>query len=137
MREPHKHAEIIKAWADGKTIQCSMFGSEWKDIANPSWNLTEETRYRVKPETFWLGVHEVPMPLTERPEEHSIVFAVNPVSEAKYTAITFYKSSYYCQELLKSGMLHNTREAAQRHTGAIIHLTTACIKLRSMSHAKS
>lgn len=137
MREPHKHAEIIKAWADGKTIQCSMFGSEWKDIANPSWNLTEETRYRVKPETFWLGVHEVPMPLSEPPDDASFVFVVNLVNPNGYTYLRFYKYEGLSQDLLKSGFMHSTREAAQKHAQAIQKLNTACIKLRSMSHAKS
>jgi len=135
MREPHKHAKIIKAWADGKTIQCSMFGNEWKDIDNPSWNLTEETRYRVKPETFWLGVDEVPIPLSEPPEEYSIVYAANLVSEANYTAITFIKHHYHCQTLLNSGVLHKTAEAAKQHTVALRKVNIACIKLRGMTNA--
>jgi hypothetical protein len=49
MREPHKHADLIKAWADGAEIQ-TYDGIEdvWVDIiGNPAW--TSE-RYRIKPE---------------------------------------------------------------------------------------
>ena len=58
MKAPHKHAELIKAWADGEEIQelvisrytlGKMFLSEstWVDTKNPKWN--EEWRYRIKP----------------------------------------------------------------------------------------
>ena len=46
----HKHAEIIKAWADGAAIQYRhSFEQNWKDLLSeaPSWNACE---YRVKPE---------------------------------------------------------------------------------------
>jgi hypothetical protein len=44
--KPHKHADLIKAWADGAEI-------EWKDrdgfweVGEPSWNVDSE--YRIKP----------------------------------------------------------------------------------------
>lgn len=49
-KKPHIHAKVIKAWADGATIE--YFSPEhncWKEIANVSgWHIT--TKYRVKPE---------------------------------------------------------------------------------------
>lgn len=42
----HKHAEVIKAWADGATIEV-MVGGEWCQASTPLWS--EETPYRVKP----------------------------------------------------------------------------------------
>lgn len=49
MREPHKHAELIKAWADGAEIQVrDGLRNVWVDIiGNPAW--TYES-YRIKPE---------------------------------------------------------------------------------------
>jgi hypothetical protein len=52
MNKPHKHAELIKAWADGATIQwvgAVKHGGEkvWMDIENPDW---ESEEYRIKPE---------------------------------------------------------------------------------------
>jgi hypothetical protein len=47
---PHKHAEVIKQWADGAAIQYrNIGGSTWFDIGEdgPRWNLNWE--YRVKP----------------------------------------------------------------------------------------
>ena len=48
---PHPHAEIIKAWADGHTIQCRTKGrGDWFDIENhctPAF--FEHADYRIKP----------------------------------------------------------------------------------------
>lgn len=43
----HKHAEMIKAWADGAKIQFRDSG-QWWDTDEPSWNLN--FKYRIKPE---------------------------------------------------------------------------------------
>jgi len=49
MKTPHKHAELIKAWADGATIQYQTGDRVWYDReGTPSWNV--ETAYRIKPE---------------------------------------------------------------------------------------
>lgn len=48
MPTPHKHASAIKAWADGHPLQYRRHaGADWKDVADPTWNLAGE--YRVKP----------------------------------------------------------------------------------------
>ena len=49
-KTPHKHAALIKAWADGATIQYKVRQGEWRDVYDndPTWNDWEE--YRVKPE---------------------------------------------------------------------------------------
>lgn len=46
----HKHAALIKAWADGATIQYCYTPGVWEDCINnqPKWNVEDE--YRVKPE---------------------------------------------------------------------------------------
>jgi hypothetical protein len=47
--KPHKHAELIKAWADGAEIEYRMIGTEkWVQLDIPSWFADEE--YRIKPE---------------------------------------------------------------------------------------
>lgn len=46
MPTPHKHAEVIKAWADGAEIEYEDCG--WHDCTeSPVWD--EETEYRIKP----------------------------------------------------------------------------------------
>lgn len=49
--KPKKHAELIKAWADGAQIQVlssGFGGQEWVNIDCPSWH--EGSQYRKKPE---------------------------------------------------------------------------------------
>jgi len=44
----HKHAELIKKWADGAKIQIKYSeNDDWKDV-NPTWS--EQFEYRIKPE---------------------------------------------------------------------------------------
>lgn len=48
--KPHKHAELIKAWADGALIEYwSKTTKQWTDVeaVNPYWR--ETTEYRIKP----------------------------------------------------------------------------------------
>ena len=49
MNKPHKHSELIKAWADGAKIQYLENGI-WADchVNGPAWDST--TEYRIKPE---------------------------------------------------------------------------------------
>ena len=45
----HKHAELIKAWADGAEIEYkSSIG--WIEETHPDWY--EDMEYRIKPESF-------------------------------------------------------------------------------------
>lgn len=52
MNKPHKHANMIKAWADGATIEYfDVFNhnnqnDHWAEILNPNWH--KDTQYRIK-----------------------------------------------------------------------------------------
>ena len=49
--KPHKHAELIKAWADGAVIERLWNGTHekaWFIDNEPDWNEFDE--YRIKPE---------------------------------------------------------------------------------------
>ena len=50
--KPHKHAELIKAWADGAEIQYKYAGIDddaWDDDDSPLWN-ENGFEFRIKPE---------------------------------------------------------------------------------------
>lgn len=54
MNEPHKHAELIKAWADGAIIQSRVKGDSgqwliWDEIHTPAWFTDDDIEYRIKP----------------------------------------------------------------------------------------
>jgi hypothetical protein len=44
--KPHKHAELIKAWADGAVIEFKSSEFSWEVIDNPTWS--PDNKYRVK-----------------------------------------------------------------------------------------
>ena len=43
---PHKHAEVIKAWADGAKIERRTAHGKWSEVDDPAWHACVE--YRVK-----------------------------------------------------------------------------------------
>ena len=50
--KPHKHAELIKAWADGAEIEALFFNDardNWTIAQNPAWS-NGNLRFRIKPE---------------------------------------------------------------------------------------
>lgn len=49
MKQPHKHAALIHAWADGAEIEYKNRHGEWHLAHNPPmW--AEDGEYRIKPE---------------------------------------------------------------------------------------
>jgi hypothetical protein len=47
---PHKHAEAIRAWADGAQIEVSCgHGDIWSIVDHPSWALDNNYRVAVPP----------------------------------------------------------------------------------------
>lgn len=49
MNKPHKHAEIIKAWADGAEVEFrAHFVERWQDASYPTWHSHYEYRVKVK-----------------------------------------------------------------------------------------
>jgi hypothetical protein len=60
MNKQHKHAELIKAWANGAEIECyCRFTSRWFYKPNPNWS--ESLEYRIKPKPKWEKRQEVPL----------------------------------------------------------------------------
>ena len=50
MKTPHKHADLIKAWADGAEIEYwEKYGAQWVECGGsaPTWE--EYQDYRIKP----------------------------------------------------------------------------------------
>ena len=48
--KPHKHAAVIKAWADGEVVEFkSKYNEEWAVIPHPTWVSNYEYRIRTEP----------------------------------------------------------------------------------------
>jgi len=70
--KPHKHANLIKAWADGAEIEFHSHDDVWFLVTKPEWDI--EQKYRIKPEpkpdewsylicnrSLWIEVSSPPM----------------------------------------------------------------------------
>ena len=53
MRQPHKHADLIKAWADGAKVEVLDDGGLWQTDHFPRF--FPEWKYRIKPEDVVLS----------------------------------------------------------------------------------
>ena len=50
MKQRHKHADVIIAWAEGKDVQVWDFTqNEWGDVTDKSPTWCEDWEYRIKP----------------------------------------------------------------------------------------
>jgi len=62
MKTPHKHAELIKAWADGAEIQEKYSFNDWR-VFDGYWQEDEAYGYRIKPEpkpdVVYYGVFDI------------------------------------------------------------------------------
>ena len=59
MNKPHKHADLIHAWAEGAEIQ-TFYNGKWEYEPNPCFYLDKE--YRIKPRTVkregWVNIYD-------------------------------------------------------------------------------
>lgn len=89
-RKQHRHAAVIKAWADGATIQYkSMIDGRWTDTTDnrPAWY--EGSEYRVKPEPIkteafvrWWWDKNMKRPRAEHAHDHKSMKARQGTIEA-------------------------------------------------------
>ena len=129
----HVNAEILRAIADGKKVQYRDVESgedwvrngPWKDFDVNSieacWNLLApgKHQWRIAPETIKIGEYEVPAPCREVPEAVQKVWAIHPINRVE--PFTWYGSKA-CHDALKSGFVHLTEEAAEKHYEAFKNL---------------
>jgi hypothetical protein len=86
----HKHAEIIKAWADGAEIQFLNCSDNWIDVDNPRWH--KEGEYRIKPEekkpvVRWLWAKQC-----------AEDWLISPVFRSKEEALETFNGEFICLE---------------------------------------
>ena len=78
MNKPHKHAELIKAWADGAEIEFKGYSRKWEDVERPVWSEWDEYRLKPAPKEI-IQLHEY--------LEGSVIFSLKgyPHQEVKWT----------------------------------------------------
>lgn len=88
------HAELIKAWADGKQIQRQVSEGVWIDDKHPDWSAIN--KYRVKPNRW--------MPFSEE-----LYFYIELGEDIQYTK---WEGSYADYRRLELGNCFENREGA-------------------------
>ena len=77
---------------------------------HPSWEIDHS--YRRKPQTIMIGEHEVPEPCREPLRLGQKFWTVNPFTGSREFTWECSKEDFHA---LKSGFVHLTEEAAERH----------------------
>jgi len=124
----HKHAEVLKAIADGKAVQ-------WRLDEDDSWLTVEEYErgrinplarehfeWRIAPETLMIGDMEVPQPCCEAPPFDTVYYYPLLSHTGLYTDVHWAGDSYDLH-MLAAGMVHLTKEAAIIHAKALIKIS--------------
>lgn len=121
----HPHAELIMKYAE-----IAQHDAEpWKYFeyyaavgwveCSPLMSFNETVEYRLKPRTININGFEVPEPLRHEPSDGTdyYVLDMSEVSEMKWTSDV---SEY---QWLNAGIIHLTREAAEKHLEALLSFT--------------
>lgn len=120
----HPYAHILRAIADGETIQLK-FGGAWIDrdsatvLSLISSGAYTQEGIRVKPHTIEINGCAVPEPLRTPPEVGRVVYAVALLASKSTTGIAW-TGSNEDHVLLQRGILHLTEDACRAHAHALI-----------------
>jgi hypothetical protein len=128
---PHPQADILRAIADGKTVQMRsrLRPTTWHDEPTPFEYLSDELfEWRIKPETITINGHEVPAPVREPLENGQVYWQVSLGNDDmcfQYAWRGDYSGDMLLLKrgLLKRGLIHLTREAAIAHAEALLSFT--------------
>lgn len=122
----HPHAELIMKYAEidqydaepWKYFEVRRKGTFWDNCDIPC-GFHENLEYRLKPRTININGFEVPEPLRHEPSDGTdyYVLDMSEVSEMKWT------SDVSEHQWLKAGIIHLTREAAEKHLEALLSFT--------------
>lgn len=120
----HPHADLIMKYAEIAQHDAEPweyfeadFGCGWVDVAVLTFH--EAAKYRLKPRTININGFEVPEPLRHEPSDGTdyYVLDMSEVSEMTWTSDV---SEY---QWLNAGIIHLTREVAEKHLEALLSFT--------------
>ncbi len=119
----HKHYDLIVKWAsdpDAWTVEALRWhDQEWIPMDLP--HLYDWMEYRLIPKRKMMHLNgvEFPAPEREAPEDRTHLYVPAPLEE--YLVLPFRWMNYDIDKiLLKRGLVHLTREAAEAHAKAML-----------------
>lgn len=120
--KPHRHAELIKQWADDPNLKFEWRKNgidNWKVVDKPAWN--ENAEYRIKPkeqEYIIINGVKVPKPETEKPKIGQL-YCVPYFGQIDFHVLLWCDDEWE-NEYLQNGMVHLNSCAAALHKHAIV-----------------
>ena len=118
----HRHAALIKQWLDDDSLKVESLTEQgkWAPTPNPYWH--ESVEYRFKPRTIRIGEYDVPEPMRVAPELNAAYWVID-INQRVILYASFWNESGFEQMLLKRGVMHDNKKAAELHAKALISLT--------------
>lgn len=117
---PHPKADILRAIADGKTIEGRLHNTDWEVLALPLLAVEKsEWELRIKPETMSLAGHEFPAPVRE-PLKVGQKYWIPRTDLGDYGEPHTWSDHYIDAGYLKLGLIQITREGAIAQAKAMI-----------------
>jgi len=122
----HKHAALMLQYAQDaaetdtpwELWEFKLHGDPWFDCENnPTWS--ENIRYRRRPQVIRVGRHEFPKPIAFTPPKDTIYWIVRLRSEGYAPDDLIWSGDKTDFDLLKSHIVHLSREAAQAHADVL------------------
>ena len=124
---PHPHKDILIAIANGlKTDELEVKHRQWQEWQNgsdhSSWmNPATAGNWQVRliPKTMLFNRQQLPVPMETTPEEGTIVYVPDLVTEDKACWMVWGNTKWQ-EKLLDQGLVHSTKEAAIEWANAMI-----------------
>lgn len=121
---PHPKADILRAIADGKTVQMRSTSAhednEWWEPGDILQYINDgHHEFRIKPETMSINGHEFPMPARE-PLKVGQKYWIPRIDLGDYAETHTWSDHYLDAGYLKLGLSQTTREGAIAQAKAMI-----------------
>lgn len=118
----HPQADILRAIADGKTIEWKLPNKDWKVCENPLHFISDPcVEFRSKPEVLLTNGHEVPAPVREPLKDGQEYCA--PDRDKTLARNYTWSGSDYDALWLRNGIIHLTKESAIALAEALLSFT--------------
>lgn len=116
MTTPHKHAEVLRAIADGEEVEYQEphTGVWWNLRTGINPIASPDLKWRIEPKMVHIGRHSWPMPLAEEPLTPCHVWVV-----CGDGSVSKQSSKGHWAPFWASGFVHLTGEAAKQHAAAL------------------
>lgn len=118
----HPQAEILRAIADGKTVQRLKDRGLWVDASLNCLCNYPTGSFRIKPETITINGHEVPAPVREPLKPHQTYWVAGPDRECIAERFKWTDDPIE-NHWFKRGLIHLSEEAAIAHAEALLSFT--------------